>query len=127
VVVSGLALNFIPDPRSALVEWKRVTRPGGSISAYVWDRADGMEFLRYAVIASDLEARYLDEGVRFPICRPEPLVDLFESAGLEAVGAGSIDVTTGFSDFADYWSPFQSGQGPAPAYVASLTEPRKVA
>ena len=58
----------------------------------------------------------------FPICRPAPLIDLFESTGLESVTAGSIEVTTRFSDFADYWDPFLRGQGPAPAYVASLTE-----
>ncbi|MCI0580421.1 MAG: class I SAM-dependent methyltransferase, partial [Chloroflexi bacterium] len=28
-VVSGLALNFIPDPRQAVSEMARVTRPGG--------------------------------------------------------------------------------------------------
>jgi hypothetical protein len=28
-------------------------------------------------------------------------------------------VPTHFKDFDDYWTPFQSGQAPAPGYVAS--------
>ena len=31
-----------------------------------------------------------------------------------------IDVPTVFAGFADYWEPFLGGQGPGPAYVASL-------
>ena len=42
VVVSGLVLNFVPDPRAALVEMMRVTRRGGTIAAYVWDYAGKM-------------------------------------------------------------------------------------
>ena len=60
--------------------------------------------------------------LRFPICRPERLVEIFEQAGLSGVQSGSITVPTRFSDFHDYWSPFLRGQGPAPGYVAALTE-----
>lgn len=35
---------------------------------------------------------------------------------------GEITVPTRFRDFDDYWGPFLGGQGPAPAYVASLPE-----
>jgi hypothetical protein len=31
-------------------------------------------------------------------------------------------VPTPFKDFDDYWQPFLGGQGPAPAYVATLEE-----
>ncbi len=32
------------------------------------------------------------------------------------------EIETAFRDFDDYWSPFLGGQGPAPAYTASLAE-----
>ena len=32
-------------------------------------------------------------------------------------------VETTFADFDDYWTPFLSGQGPAPGYCASLAPP----
>ena len=46
VVVSGLVLNFVPDPRSALAELTRVTAKGGTIAAYVWNYAGKMDLMR---------------------------------------------------------------------------------
>jgi hypothetical protein len=61
-----------------------------------------------AAIALDASARRLDEGVRFPLCRPEPLLQLFESAGLRQVDVQPIEVATVFRGFDDYWAPFLS-------------------
>ena len=122
VVVSGLVLNFVPDPHAAIREMRRVTEQGGTIAAYVWDYSGGMEALRLfwdAVIALDPAAATLDEGVRFPLCRPEALEALFVHATLENVAVKSIDVPTRFASFDDYWQPFLGGQGPAPSYVMS--------
>ncbi len=124
-VVSGLALNFVPDATRAAAEFARVTAPGGVAAAYVWDYAEGMAMMRYfwdAAAALDPAAAELDEGPRFPLCRPEPLVRLWTDAGLDQVTAQAVDVPTGFADFDDYWTPFLGGQGPAPGYVMSLTE-----
>ena len=65
--------------------------------------------------------------MRFPGCRPEPLIALFSAAGLRDVAVEAIDVPTVFKDFDDYWSPFLGGQGPAPGYCMSLSEPDRVA
>ena len=45
-VVSGLVLNFLPDPERAVTSMRERLRPGGTVAAYVWDYADGMELLR---------------------------------------------------------------------------------
>src|SRR5690606_3058360 len=37
VAVSGLVLNFVPQPLRAVAEMARATRPGGVVAAYVWD------------------------------------------------------------------------------------------
>jgi len=129
-VVSGLVLNFIPDQARAMAEIVRVTRPGGEVALYVWDYADKMELMRRfwdAAVALDPHARELDEGTRFPVCRPEPLRRLFQAAGLGAVDSRPIDVPTRFRDFDDYWTPFLGGQGPAPGYCMSLTEAARAA
>ena len=44
--LSLLALNFIPDRAKALDEMIRVTRPGGTVSAAVWDYGHDMQMLR---------------------------------------------------------------------------------
>jgi SAM-dependent methyltransferase len=128
VVVSGLVLNFVPDQRAALAEMARVTVEGGTIAAYVWDYAGKMELMRLfwdAAAELDPAASGLDEGVRFPLCRPEALAKLFAGAGLEDVEVKAIDIPTPFADFDDYWQPFLGGQGPAPAYAMSLDEPAR--
>jgi len=128
VVVSGLALNFVPDLRAALAEMTRVTRNRGVIAAYVWDYAGRMELMRFfwdAAVELDPDVASMDEGARFPVCRPEALRALFGSAGLIGVEVTGIDVPTRFSSFEDYWQPFLGGQGPAPAYAMSLDEPSR--
>ncbi len=130
VVVSGLALNFIPVPLVALSEMVRTTRAGGVVAIYAWDYAEKMEMLRYfwdAAMAIDPTAKELDEGVRFPLCRPAALEALFQEAGLKNVEVWAIDVPTIFRDFDDYWSPFLGGQGPAPGYVMSLSNDQRAA
>jgi SAM-dependent methyltransferase len=124
-VVSGLVLNFLPDPRLAVREMARVTRLGGVVAAYVWDYAERMQFMRHfwnAVTALDPGAAGLDEGKRFPLCSPDALSRLFLEAGLGEVVVEPIDIWTVFGDFEDFWSPFLGGQGPGPSYVMSLTE-----
>jgi SAM-dependent methyltransferase len=127
-IVSGLVLNFLPRAESALARMARVAHPGGTVGAYVWDYAEGMQMMRYfwdAAGALDPEAKELDEGRRFRLCRPEPLGRLFLSAGLGDVEVRAIEVPTRFRDFDDYWSPFLGGQGPAPHYAMSLSDERR--
>ncbi|HMQ53155.1 MAG TPA: class I SAM-dependent methyltransferase [Anaerolineae bacterium] len=128
VVVSGLALNFIPVPLVALTEMVRATRTGGVVAIYVWDYAKKMQMLRYfwdAAIAIDPRAKELDEGERFPFCQPSTLEGLFEKANLKKVEVRAIDVPTIFRNFDDYWSPFLGGQGPAPGYIKSLSNDQR--
>lgn len=123
--VSGLVLNFVPEQRAGLAEMARVTCEGGTIAAYVWDYAGKMELMRYfwdAAVELDASAARLDEGPRFPLCRPDALAKLFAEAGLEGVEVQAIDIPTPFTSFDDYWQPFLGGQGPAPAYAMSLNQ-----
>ncbi|GAA0902028.1 class I SAM-dependent methyltransferase [Virgisporangium ochraceum] len=130
VVVSGLALNFVTDPARAAAEFVRVTVPGGTVAAYVWDYAEGMEMMRLfwdAAAAVDPAGADLDEGTRFPICNPDPLRDLWTGAGLSDVEVRGIGIPTVFRDVDDYWQPFLGGQGAAPGYLASLPPDRQAA
>ena len=126
-VVSGLVLNFVPDPGAALAAM-RARAPGGVVAAYVWDYAGGMELMRRfwdAALALDPNVVDLDEGARFGICRPDRLERLWRDQGLVDVATRPIDIPTRFRDFDDYWTPFLGGQGPAPGYAISLDEDRQ--
>jgi SAM-dependent methyltransferase len=129
-VVSGLVLNFIPDPARAVEAMRARLCPGGLVAAYVWDYAEGMAFLRTfwdEAARLDPAAQSLDEGARFPLSTRPALEALFEGARLDDVRSEAIDIPTRFESFADYWRPFLGGTGPAPAYVASLAEPQREA
>ncbi|MFK4099380.1 class I SAM-dependent methyltransferase [Streptomyces sp. NPDC019531] len=125
VAVSGLTLNFLPQPAAAVAGMARaVHRDGGLVAAYVWDYAERMGLLRHfwdTAAELDPAAVELDEARRFPYCRPQPLHDLWTDAGLTDVVVRAIEIPTVFADFADLWGPFLAGQGPAPGYVAALT------
>lgn len=125
VVVSGLVLNFVPDPAAALAEIARVAAKGGVFGAYVWDYAGKMELMRHfwdAAVALDPDAVKLDEGIRFPLCRPDALLAQVSAAGFRNAEVTALDVSTPFASFHDYWEPFLGGQGPAPSYAMSLDD-----
>lgn len=122
-VASLLALNFFPDPEAAINEMQSLAASGATVSACVWDYAGRMDFLRlfWDVAASvDPNAREHDEGMRFPICNPRALAQLFHRAGLRDIHCEPIEILTEFVSFDDYWGSFLGGTGPAPSYVASL-------
>ena len=101
VVVCGLALNLMDDQSSALSKMTRATKLDGIVSAYVWDFAGKMEFLRYfwdAAASLDSAASILDHGSQFALCSRERLYSAFEHAGLTSVEVIPIDAQTVFKD-----------------------------
>ncbi len=124
--LSLLVFNFIPDPKKALLELRRVTKPGGVIAAANWDYGDGMRMLRVfwdAARSVDAAAEKLDEN-RMPLCRAGELSELWRKGGLRDIHEQPLEITMRFQSFADYWEPFLLRQGPAGAYAASLNRDR---
>jgi len=125
--LSLLVMNFIPDPGKALDEMARVTRPGGVVAAAVWDYGEGMEMLRVfwdEAVALDPAVEPRDERP-MPLCRQGELAALWRVHGLVDVEEVPLVIDTVFASFDDYWSPFLAGQGPAGAYVTSLSAERQ--
>ena len=101
-VVSGLVLNFVPEPGRAVAEMARAAKPKGVVAAYVWDYAGKMQLMRHfwnAAAALDPAAYDLDEGQRFPICHPDPLRELFQGQDSRQVEVRPIDIATDFPGF----------------------------
>ena len=127
--LSLLVINFIPNPGIALREMIRVTRPGGVVAAAVWDYGEDMEMLRVfwdEAVALDSTIAARDER-NMPLCRQGELAALWRANGLQRVEEAPITIESSFASFDDYWRPFLGGQGPAGAYAASLSEPRRAA
>jgi SAM-dependent methyltransferase len=121
--LSQLVVNFMSDAPAGVGEMCRVTRPGGTVAAAVWDYADGMTLLRRfwdAAVVLDPDAASLDEGVSMPYCRPGELEGLWRGAGLQDVETSELVVEAGYSGFEDLWQPLESGVGPSGAYAVAL-------
>lgn len=121
--VSGLVLNFVPEPKEAILEMLRVTKPGGKIGIFLWDYADGMQMMRYfwdAAVKLDNNAREHDSGVRFPICQEGQLETIVREVGLKQVEATAIEINTVFQNFDDYWQPFLGKVGSPSSYVTGM-------
>jgi SAM-dependent methyltransferase len=124
--LSLLAFNFTPDPLKVLCEVRRVTRANGRIAAAVWDYGEGMRMLRVfwdAAAGIDPSAGARDER-HMPLCHAGALARLWDECHLKNVEERSIDITTRFDSFPDYWDAFLLKQGPAGTYAASLERHR---
>jgi SAM-dependent methyltransferase len=123
-VVSGLVLNFVPEPKLAVAEMVRAACPGGMVGAYVWDFRGEMQGARYfweAVTVTDPASASLDPRPHFHSCEPEPLADLFGAAKLGDVAVEAIDLPKAFRDFDDFWLPHtMAGAAVAQRYVSAL-------
>ena len=125
--VSLLAFNFIPNPRKAALELRRVVRPGGIVAAAVWDYGSGMQMLRLfwdEAIALKPEDDKSDER-HMPLTGRGQLADLWRGSGLAQVVESELLIKMTFDSFDEYWMPFTQKQGPAGAYVAGLTDPQR--
>jgi SAM-dependent methyltransferase len=126
--LSQLVVNFMSDAPAGVGEMRRVTRPAGTVTAAVWDYADGMTLLRRfwdAAVALDPDAESLDEGRSMSYCRPDELERLWLDAGLVEVRTSELGVEAGYSGFDDLWQPLESGVGPSGAYAAALPSERR--
>ena len=121
--LSQLVLHFIPDPAKAVRELIRVTRPGGTVAACVWDSLGGLTYYRIfldtaALIDPDAKAFRHKTGTR-PLVRDGELLALWETSGFAHIRSADIVTRTDFQSFEDYWWPMENGDGPFPGYLKS--------
>lgn len=122
IVTSALVINFIPDRARALIEMRRVTRPNGTVAAYVWDFASGHGVswpLVRGMQTIGIEAPHVPGTEDSSI---KALQSLFERAGYEEIGVQAIKVTRTFANFDEYWTSQTPPFSPNGKVIAALSE-----
>jgi len=131
VALAQLVVNFMGDAPAGVRELTRVTRPGGTVAACVWDYAGEMTLLRaFWDAAREVEPErgaLADEGAVMRWCGEGELAELWSSAGLEHVRSGSLLARAAYSGFEDLWAPLLTGVAPSGAFCVSLDEERRAA
>ena len=122
-VFCQLVLQFIPDSRVAVEEMVRVTRPGGTVTAAVWDSFGGQNAFR---MLKDI-ASVVDPGSRFgsayfsSLTGVGELEAMWRAVGLIDVEAADLLIRMDYVGFDDYWTPLEAGDGPPGEYVMGLS------
>ncbi|HEY2248790.1 MAG TPA: methyltransferase domain-containing protein [Bradyrhizobium sp.] len=126
---SMLVLPFIPEPHRAVREMVRVTKPGGTVAACMWDLRGGLVFGRmFWDTAAMLDPNAIDVRGRTlsrPITRQGGIAGEFKTAGLQDVRETTLTITMNFADFADFWAPFDGRDSGFGAYVSGLDAVQK--
>ena len=118
--------SVVPEPEQMVAEMRRVTRRGGVVAAAFWDTPGGTPHQRMfwdtAAALDDSAETARDSTLSRPIYAPGALARMWAEAGLVEIDQRSLMIRMEFTDFADYWEPFASGEGGLGAYVATLDE-----
>jgi ubiquinone/menaquinone biosynthesis C-methylase UbiE len=126
-VMCQLGLMFFPDPARALLEFRRVLRPGRCAAVCVMSSANRVPM--WGALAETL-SRYLPEHERalnlsFALSDAAQLEHLFRASGFcdvsvtQEVREGTVE------SFEEYWAPIEAGTGQMPQAYLALPEPSR--
>ena len=122
--LAQLVVNFMKDAPTGLIEMARVTKPGGTVAAAVWDYRDGMTILRrFWDAAHTIDPEAGDES-QMRYCTPDTLEALWCTA-LTDVEVSETTVRASYTGFEDLWAPLESGVAPSGAFTVGLDEHRR--
>ena len=124
--LAQLVVHFMSDPVAGLREMARVTRPGGTVAACVWDHAPGGRgpLVTFWEAAHEIDPEAADES-DLAGARQGHLGELFREAGLDEIVDGTLEVEVVHPTFEGWWEPFTLGVGPAGAFAAALDDERR--
>ncbi len=125
--LSQLVVHFMTDPVAGLREMARVTRPGGTVAASVWDLVGN----RSPISPFWLAAREIDPDARSELevrgGREGDLSAILTEAGLSDVTEVEQPAVVEHPTFDDWWQPYTLGVGPAGHYLVAQAADRRAA
>jgi ubiquinone/menaquinone biosynthesis C-methylase UbiE len=124
--LASLVIAFMRDADRGVREMARVTRPGGTVAACMWDIPGGrMTMLStFWRAARDLDPDAVGERARPGVAEGD-IAERFRRAGVEDVVEGALEATADYAGFDDFWEPFTFAVGPAGDYLASQPPERR--
>jgi SAM-dependent methyltransferase len=125
--LAQLVVHFMTDPIAGISQMRRVTRPGGSVVACVWDLAgDRAPLSPFWEGVREIDPTAEDEAELAGV-RMGHLAQLFEGAGLREVASVELAVRLEHPTFDEWWEPYTGGVGPAGGYLVAQTPDRQAA
>jgi len=122
LALAQLVVHFMVDPVRGMGEMRRVTRPGGTVAAAVWDLAGGRA--PHSPFWNTVRAIDPKSGGEksLPGTAQGHLAEIATNAGLEVVESTELTTSSRFDTFDEWWDPYTYGVGPAGDYVTRLDE-----
>jgi ubiquinone/menaquinone biosynthesis C-methylase UbiE len=124
--MAQLVIAFMSDPDAGVREMARVTRPGGTVAACMWDlTGDGMAMLALfwrAIRAVDPSAA---GEARRPGTFEGDIAERLERAGLRDIHSDTLVARSDYTGFDDLWEPMTMGVGPAGMHLRAMGDDRR--
>lgn len=127
IVASALVINFIPDRPKALSEMRRVLRPGGIVTAYLWDRSADGDMSPHSPMENGLRGIGAEvlRPPAVPESTPEGATAALEDGGFSEIVITRIEASQTYRNFDDYWQVQTMPFAPVGKSVAALTEEKR--
>ncbi len=127
LAVAQLVVHFMADPVAGLAEMARVTKPGGTVAANVWDHSGSAGPLSiFWQAVRDVDPAATGESQMAGV-REGHLEQLFVQAGMASPRRTTLTIEVAFDTFATWWGPYTYGVGPAGEYVTGLDDDTQAA
>jgi ubiquinone/menaquinone biosynthesis C-methylase UbiE len=119
--LASLVIGFLDDPGQGVREMARVTRPGGTVAACMWDTTTGgMTMLRiFWTAVRQVEPTAAGESGLAGTTDGD-IARRLRQAGLQHVTSGALISHADYTGFDDFWQPFTLAVGPAGQYLRTL-------
>ena len=110
----SLVVAWMSDADRGIGEMARVTKPGGTVAAAMWDiPGGGLPMLsHFWRAAREIDPTIADGQSRAGVSEGD-LIERFRRAGLQDVTGGMLETSVDYAGFDDYWEPFTGAAGPA--------------
>jgi ubiquinone/menaquinone biosynthesis C-methylase UbiE len=127
IVASALVLHFIPDRGKAFAEMRRVTKAGGIVSGYTWERSATSKGAPYVPMMKGLQSIGVEPSTSptVPEANLDGLRESVTRAGFRDIDVTTIEATQGYRSFDEYWQVQTMTFHPVGKSVAMLDDKKR--